>query len=101
MAVVIQMDFLGGTQEQYDTVMRDLEGIGVAPTMPPGGLVHIAGETNHGWRIIEVWESKEAFDSFMAEGLLAALESAALPPPDIQTFTASVVLQRGDMEAAD
>ena len=33
---------------------------------------HAAGEGDGGWRIIEVWESREGFDRFIEEDLAAA-----------------------------
>ena len=93
MAVGVVLDILGGTEEQYDTVMRDL-GIEGAEALPEGLVVHVAGPTDVGWRMIDVWESREAFDTFLAEGLLFALEAAGLPPAESLFFPVYNLLQR-------
>jgi hypothetical protein len=52
---------------------------------PPAGLlVHVAGPTDEGVRIIDVWESEEAWEKFQAERLapaIAALGGPARPEP--------------------
>jgi hypothetical protein len=45
---------------------------------PPGLILHAAGPTDEGLRIIDVWESEEAWRRFEAERL-AALPDAATP----------------------
>jgi hypothetical protein len=48
---------------------------------PAGLILHVAGPTDEGFRIIDVWESEEAWRRFEAERLLppddAAVPSAA------------------------
>jgi hypothetical protein len=51
---------------------------------PPGLVLHAAGPTDEGIRIIGVWASKEAWQEFQAESLapvIAALRGPALPEP--------------------
>lgn len=52
---------------------------------PPEGLiVHAAGPTDEGVRIIDVWESEEAWERFRAERLqqaIAALGGPSRPEP--------------------
>jgi hypothetical protein len=52
MAVGIIINFPGATQEQYDTVMEQLN---LGGRMPPGGISHAAGPTDEGWRVVDVW----------------------------------------------
>jgi hypothetical protein len=54
--------------EQYQGIARSLE------IAPPGLLLHVAGPTDEGFRIIEVWESEAAWRLF-APDLEAALRS--------------------------
>src|SRR3954452_9029093 len=42
-----------------------------------GFLPHAAGFTGHGFRIFEVWESREQFDRFVEERLLAVRREIA------------------------
>jgi hypothetical protein len=41
---------------------------GIERSQPEGLIVHLAGRTDEGFRIIEIWESEEAWRRF-AEGL--------------------------------
>jgi hypothetical protein len=66
MAIGLLMEFPGMGQEQYDAVLDELE---LGGLMPAGGISHIAGPTETGWRMVEVWESQEAFDLFFRDRL--------------------------------
>ena len=48
--------------EQYDRFASALAGVA-----PPGLIVHAAGPTDEGFRIIAVWESEEAWQRFRSE----------------------------------
>jgi len=52
---------------------------------PPKGLIlHVAGPTDEGFRIIGVWESQESWQRFQAEKIapaIAALGGPAYPEP--------------------
>jgi hypothetical protein len=64
MAIGLLMEFPGMGQEQYDAVMEELN---LGGRMPSGGITHAAGPTEGGWRVVDVWESQEAFDVFFRE----------------------------------
>jgi hypothetical protein len=68
MAVAIDLDFDGGTLEQYDEVARlmDYEPGGAAP---PGCLFHWGTLTDRGLRITDVWETKEQFEQYAKEAI--------------------------------
>lgn len=70
MPVLMVHDSPGGTQEQYDQVTRKLtdgRGLRSLSDWPVNGiLMHAAGPTDSGWRVVDVWESEEAFQSFGA-----------------------------------
>jgi heme-degrading monooxygenase HmoA len=77
--------FPGVSEDQYDRVMAGLS----LPDnqMPEGGLFHLAGPVQGGWRVIDVWESREAFDAFFREQLEAQLASTGLrigPPQEFE-----------------
>jgi hypothetical protein len=70
-------DVPGGTREQYDEVISKLG-------VPEGAHVHIAGPTENGWTVIEVWDSEEQIDRHMTEGGLGqALQEAQVPHSNI------------------
>jgi hypothetical protein len=78
--------------EQYEQVAAGL----VDP--PPRGLViHIAGPTDEGVRIIDVWESEEAWECFRSERLapaIAALGGPSRPEPTFRDLHPTHVLVR-------
>ena len=70
MAVLMVHDVPGGTKEQYDAVasrLTDGRGLNSPGDWPGGGLLaHAAGPTDNGWRVVDVWESEDAFQRFGA-----------------------------------
>ncbi len=66
MAVCLIFEGPGVTQAQYDQVRNE-----VAPGdhVPEGAILHIAGPTETGWCVVEVWESEEALQRFSQEKL--------------------------------
>ena len=86
MAVAVQLDFHGATLQQYDEIN---EMIGSLPGGPPpqDELFHWAAATEDGFRVIDVWVSKEAFEKFERETLRSVYEEVGIPhPPQIQFF---------------
>jgi hypothetical protein len=77
------MTFPGGTQEQYDAVLQQLN---LGGRMPPGGISHAAGPIEGGWRVVDVWETQEAFDIFLRERLEQAMQNAGLAPPEVEVW---------------
>jgi len=70
------------TQEQYEETIRRLTGGKDRMESPsdwpvPGLLVHIAGQGDSGFRVVDVWESQEAFDSF-GEKLMPVLRELGI-----------------------
>lgn len=68
MPVVMVHDSPGVTQEQYEQVgarLTDGRGLKSLSDWPVDGILsHSAGPTADGWRVIDVWESEEAFQRF-------------------------------------
>ena len=68
MPILMVHDSPGGTQEQYEqTVARlsDGRGLNSLGDWPVDGILsHAAGPTDTGWRVVDVWESAEAFERF-------------------------------------
>ena len=75
MAIGVIFESQDLTREQYDRV-RDEVAPGNAP--PPGLLYHAAGASEHGWRVIEVWESQEAAQRFFDEKVGPALQQVGV-----------------------
>ena len=67
---------IAASWERYERFAAALDG-----PAPPGLIVHAAGPTDEGFRIIGLWESEEAWHRFLAERLASATELAAEVPP--------------------
>ena len=74
-------DVPGGTLDQYDQVDQAL-----GPEAPDGARLHLAGKTDEGFRVIEVWDSAEHIDRYMESGLGEAMQDAQIPEPAITEF---------------
>jgi hypothetical protein len=85
-AVGVQLDFKGSTLDQYD---QAIERLGLLPGGPsaPAELFHWVTETDEGFRVIDVWESREAFEEFLqTKILMVSSEVGVTAPPEIQYF---------------
>lgn len=91
MAVALVIEFPGVTQGQYDKVMKTL-GLDRTDDPPDGALLHLAGPTEKGWEVIDVWESREDFDRFLREKLGRAIEEAGIAPPTAKEFPVYKIL---------
>lgn len=71
MAVAVQLDFLGATLDQYDEIN---EAIGRLPGGPASRheLFHWVTAIDDGFRVVDVWESRDSFDRFLHERLQPA-----------------------------
>ena len=75
MAIVQIFDMPGATADDYD---RAFAAIHRAQARPAGQLGHIAAPTEGGFRVIDVWESRDAFERFERE-VLAPLGFGGVP----------------------
>ncbi len=69
------IDMPGAGIREYEQAFRLIHPAGA---WPAGQLNHIAGPTADGFRVIDVWESLEAFERFERD-VLAPLGFAGLP----------------------
>ena len=60
---------------EYDALNAEI------PGDPPGLILHTASRSDVGIRIIDVWESEDAYRSFEAEQLGPAIGRLGWPPP--------------------
>ena len=82
------IDLPGLTEEQARAIEDE-----VGAAMPDGLVAHVAGPYDGGWRIVDVWESQQAQERFVAEVLTAARERALggaelTGEPDVRTVHA-------------
>ena len=89
MAYGVVHRFPGGTGEQYDASLAAVHPNGGAD-LPEGQTVHIGGQTDDGWIIIAIHESRESWEQFrdgtLAPELEAGVEGGFAVPPEETTF---------------
>lgn len=85
MAIGVILDFEGATTEQYDKV---IELMGFRPGGPggPGGLFHWVTRTDTGLRVIDVWASREQFETFAQEQIGPHTQAAGMANPPTIAF---------------
>jgi len=73
MAVVFTMDMASGTREMIEAVTKEMD---VEHDPPIGMIVHTASELPAGGiRVVDVWESREAHDTFEHDRLMPAMHT--------------------------
>jgi hypothetical protein len=80
---------IAASWEHYQRFAAALEG----PT-PEGLILHAAGPTDEGFRIIGIWESEDAWRRFRRDRLAPDAE-VAQTPPTFRALSATHVVQRG------
>lgn len=88
MTVALIMDFDGGTSAQYDAVIEAMQ---LGGRMPDHGLYHAAGPWQGGWRVVDAWESDEAFQAFAADQIGPHTRAQGLPEPRMQRLDVAQV----------
>lgn len=81
MAVLITAEVAGQTQQGYDGMLQFLEEI---IKVAPGFILHTAHPIEGGWRVIEVWETKEAANQFFAKYVAPNLPPGIRPKRTVQ-----------------
>jgi hypothetical protein len=76
----------GGTLDQYDQASKEVLGGTLQPSELPDGLLsHVAAATDDGVKVVDVWNSKEQFETF-GQKLMPALQHANVPPTEPKIF---------------
>jgi len=83
MAVAVTVDVPGGTEQQYQQITAKIFPDG---KLPEGWLVHLAGPTDNGWRVVNVVPSQEQFEVFAREQLIPAVQQAENVTPQLAFF---------------
>ena len=66
-------NFPGGTKAQYDAVLAAVHGSGDG--LPDGQIFHAAGQSDGGWTIVAIHDSKESWERFRNDILMPAMMS--------------------------
>ena len=86
MAIGFMFDMPGITQQQYDAIMRELRLDQPNAEWPQGIICHVAGPIEGGWRVVDVWQSQEAAETFFRGRLAPAAQRAGIAPPQPSVF---------------
>jgi hypothetical protein len=82
MAVAVLMHWPGFTSDQYDAVMARL---GLDANPPAGGVLHVAVTTDDGLEVCDVWQTEQAFSSYLEHRLLPVVSELGIGgEPDIR-----------------
>lgn len=82
--IAILFEASGMNQEQYDELIKKLEAKGAGN--PAGRVYHVAGPSDNGFRVVDVWNSQEEFNTFMQNDLGPIFGEMGLQPPTMSTW---------------
>lgn len=85
MAICVIAENPKGSAEIYEKVMRRVAQ-GGAEFPPPGAIFQVAGPAEPGWRVVSVWDSRDAFERFASERLAPAWQEFGVSRDEV-TFT--------------
>ena len=77
------MDFSGGSLDQYNQVVDKMN---LGGKTAPGGIYHWVAETDDGFRVVDVWETSEAYEQFAQEKIGPLTAEVGLAPPAVQQY---------------
>jgi hypothetical protein len=75
MAVAMTMHWPGLASDQYDAVMAKL---GLDANPPAGAVLHVALETDHGIDVFDIWQTEQAFNSYLEQRLLPVVSELGI-----------------------
>lgn len=81
MAVLVIGEVPGQTRQGYDGMLGLLEAV---LRQAPGFVLHTAHPVEGGWRVVEVWESKEDANRFFAQHIAPNLPPGIRPKRSVQ-----------------
>ena len=83
MATVMQMHWREATPEQYDRARAQ---VGWDRDVPDGAKLHVSGFGDDGLHVSDVWESEQAFNTFMEHRLAPAIQEIVIQGQPEVTF---------------
>ena len=66
------------SKEAYETINAKLSGSNRPSESPEGNIIHTAGEGPNGFCVVDVWESREAFETFMNDQIMPAMQETGM-----------------------
>ena len=100
MAICVIGENPKGSSEVYEQVVQRIAQDG-GEFPPPGAIFQVAGPAEPGWRVISVWDSREAYESFAAERLAPAWAESGVSRDDVNfTIFEAHSFVAGDLSGA-
>lgn len=87
MPVMVTAEVSGQTAQGYDRMLGHLS---AALTQAPGFVLHLSHPIEGGWRVIEIWESKDDANRFFAQHVHPNLPPGIRPRRSFQELHAVV-----------
>jgi hypothetical protein len=84
MTIAVAQDFEGATLDQYDRAIAEM---GLEPGgkhSDPACLFHWVTATDTGLRVVDVWATREQFETFVAEQVAPRSLEAGFPNPPVK-----------------
>jgi hypothetical protein len=75
MPTVMSLRWPGVTKEQYEAARQQIDWEG---DTPDGAMFHVAWFEGDGLRVIDIWESEEAFQRFGEERLMPGVQEVGI-----------------------
>ena len=91
MALTVLYQIPGLTEDQYDKIIETLQASSITA---PGRIYHVAGPMEGGWQVVDVFESREAFEQFIGGSLGPVMQKLGIAPPPM-TFSPVHNMLRG------
>ena len=100
MAICVIVENPKGSSEIYEQVIQQVAQDG-GEFPPPGAIFQVSGPADPGWRVVSVWDSREAYESFTAERLAPAWAVAGVSRDDLSfTIFEAHSFMAGDLSGA-
>ena len=90
MTVITESVVPGLTQELYDSLIGQFE---AKVRQAPGLVAHVSSEVPGGYKVTEIWESAEQFNTWVTETVLPAALAVGMKPPIITVTPARHVIR--------
>ena len=78
------------SSQDYDNILKELEAVG--KLYDERRLSHVSYNRNGTWCVVDVWDSKEAFDDFAQNTLMSVFGKLGLNPPPPTILPAHVYM---------
>ncbi len=78
MATGVLLEMQGVGEEDYD---RLIELLRLDQNPPLGGIFHSAGPIPNGWRVFNIWDSRDLYEQFYEDRVIPGLKQLGMSEP--------------------